>query len=185
MIKRMFLAAITLLLLFTSSVFAFTKAQLHSPAGYWLTIDDKTDKPRGIVRLFLVKTKEGKEVRGTLYAPIYQLGKVERQHCTGCIAPWTNKPMQGLQFLWGFTQEDKDWDSPWLNGKIFDVDSNKDIYRGKLWLDDGGKELHVRGYLLFFYRTQTWQRISEKTALAYQQKATDYLKSQSKKKLSS
>ena len=46
----------------------------------------------------------------------------------------------------------------WSDGKLLDPDNGK-MYDGKVWLEQG--RLKVRGYLLFFYRTQTWIRFAE------------------------
>lgn len=43
----------------------------------------------------------------------------------------------------------------WSGGTILDPESGK-VYDCKLWVEDG--QLKVRGYIAFFYRTQTWVR---------------------------
>ena len=42
------------------------------------------------------------------------------------------------------------------NGKILDPEEGK-VYTCKMWIEDG--DLKVRGYLGFFYRTQTWKKL--------------------------
>lgn len=41
----------------------------------------------------------------------------------------------------------------WSGGEIPDPNNGK-IYRCKIWVGDGN--LKVRGYIAFFFRTQTW-----------------------------
>ena len=41
----------------------------------------------------------------------------------------------------------------WEDGEILDPENGK-VYDCKLWIEDG--KLKVRGYVAFFYRTQTW-----------------------------
>jgi uncharacterized protein (DUF2147 family) len=37
--------------------------------------------------------------------------------------------------------------------------SNGKVYKCRLKLEDDEKELQVRGYVAFFYKTQYWQRV--------------------------
>ena len=151
----------------------FTRAQLSSPVGYWLTIDDKSNRPRAVVHLYMV----GKELRGDTMAGLYIPGQSWGPTCDKCIAPWTDKPIHDLTFMWNFFKSGKTWDSTWVDGKIFDVSSKKDIYRSKLWLIDQGKKIKVRGYVFVFYRTQTWIRLTHHEALGY----VELMKEQRKK----
>ncbi len=45
----------------------------------------------------------------------------------------------------------------WEGGKILDPDNGKE-YTLRLTPVDRGKRLEVRGYIAFFFRTQTWIR---------------------------
>ena len=49
-------------------------------------------------------------------------------------------------------EDDKEWD----DGEILDPKKGT-VYDCKLWLEDG--DLQVRGYIAFFFRTQTWKRV--------------------------
>ena len=53
-------------------------------------------------------------------------------------------------------------DDEYSGGEIMDPAKGK-TYRCKMWLEDGN--LQVRGYLAFFFRTQTWYRVTEKEQL--------------------
>jgi uncharacterized protein (DUF2147 family) len=46
----------------------------------------------------------------------------------------------------------------YVDGTILDPESGSE-YQCKLWLSDEGT-LKVRGYIAFFYRTQTWLPVS-------------------------
>ena len=55
-----------------------------------------------------------------------------------------------------FDADDNEWD----DGTILDP-KNGTVYDCKLWLDeDNSNQLKVRGYVAFFFRTQTWMRVS-------------------------
>ena len=43
------------------------------------------------------------------------------------------------------------------DGTILDPKKGK-VYDCKIWVDESG-DLQVRGYVAFFYRTQTWKRV--------------------------
>ena len=155
----------------------FSKETLSSPVGYWLTIDDKTDQPRGIVQIYATKGKDSTvTLEGKTLAGLYIPGNQWRENCSGCIQPWTDKPINGMTFMWNFTQQGTDKTSPWSKGKIFDIDSNSKIYNAKMWLGDDGKSLNVRGYIAVFFRTQTWQRLDKAQVDAYKQKMEEQIK---------
>ena len=155
---------------------AFTQAERHSPVGYWLTIDDKTHQPRSVIQI-TENHKSGKTMLvGHLVAGLYVKGLKWRTQCTNCVAPFANKSLMGMRILWRFHARGKQWDSAWTNGQLFDVDSNKNIYRGKLWLDDNGMKMQVRGYAFLFFRTQVWQRLSLAEVKHYQQLMQQQLK---------
>ena len=155
---------ISLIILLTTTysclIMAFTPTELHSPTGYWLTIDDKSNKPRAVVQIFQVNTTKGIRLRGKTIAAFYLPHQSWRKKCTGCIKPWTDKVIKGLTFMYGYQKSGANWDAPWVNGYVFDISSSSKIYKSKIWLIDGGKKLKLRGYVLFFYRTQTWHRLT-------------------------
>ena len=61
-----------------------------------------------------------------------------------------------MQIISGL-QYDED-DKLWSDGEILDPE-NGTTYDCKIWLENG--QLQVRGYVAFFYRTQTWERVEE------------------------
>ncbi len=121
-----------------------------SPVGLWRTIDDKSGKERGQVRIF--------ESNGALYGRIEKLydpaaaGRV----CEKCGDDRKGKPLIGLDVVRGLKP---DGDGAWSGGEILDPESGS-IYRASIKLTDGGTKLSVRGYLMvsLLGRSQVWLR---------------------------
>jgi uncharacterized protein (DUF2147 family) len=123
-----------------------------SPVGTWKTIDDKTKKAKSHVKIW--------EHKGTLYGKIEILIKPDEPNplCDKCPGKRHNKPVVGMIFLWDLKKDGgSEW---WDDGRILDPDNGK-IYRCKLKVTNGGKNLDVRGYLgiALLGRTQTWHRV--------------------------
>ncbi|MEL6556764.1 MAG: DUF2147 domain-containing protein [Bacteroidota bacterium] len=133
---------ILLTLIFFSLSF-FASAQ--SIVGSWKTIDDNTGKPRSIVEIY--------EKDGDYYGKIVKLFRApdedQNPMCEECKGKLKGKPIIGMEIITGM---EKDGDV-FNDGEILDPENGK-TYDCKLWIEDGN--LKVRGYLLFFYRTQTW-----------------------------
>ncbi len=114
-------------------------------AGRWTTIDDETGKPRSIVEI----TLQGEKASGE----IIQLfrGPTEEQDptCTKCTDDRNGRKVIGLDIIRGMEKDGEEWDE----GTILDPENGK-VYDCKLWVENG--ELKVRGYVAFFFRTQTW-----------------------------
>lgn len=119
--------------------------------GRWMTVSDKTGKPESIVRLV---EHEG-ELRGTIEEIFPAPGDPPNPRCEKCKGEFKDKPIVGLQFLWGF-RRDGDRYGP---GRILDPDEGE-VYRCELALADDGRALKVRGYIgiPLFGRTQVWVR---------------------------
>lgn len=120
-----------------------------TPVGLWKTVDDKTGKPKGLVRIY--------EEKGRLF------GKVEKsldpanvkEKCEKCPGDRKDKPMIGLVIL----QNMEKHGSEYSGGEILDPDSGS-VYRCKFKLADQGKKLELRGFIGFSLlgRNQTWLR---------------------------
>jgi uncharacterized protein (DUF2147 family) len=125
------------------------RALAASPYGTWKTIDDETNKAKSLVELY--KGKDGK-----LYGKIVKLfnPKEKNPRCTKCSGARKNKPIVGLQIITGLSLDDDEWSG----GEVLDPANGK-TYRCKLWVEDGGKKIKLRGYVAFFYRTQYWYRV--------------------------
>jgi uncharacterized protein (DUF2147 family) len=130
---------------------SFTLAQAPSPVGRWRSFDDKTGQPKSIIEIT--------EVNGELQ------GKVERVFsppapsvnplCDKCSGDRKNKPVVGMQMLWGMKKDGDEF----AGGRLLEPETGKEV-RGKLKLVDGGKKLEVRGFigLAVAGRTTTWIR---------------------------
>ena len=121
-----------------------------TPIGLWQTIDDKTGKPRSLVRIsdsgqgVLIGRIE-KVLNATVAVPV----------CEKCDGDQKNRPIEGLQILSGL----KPYDGYWADGRILNPEDGK-TYNVKATPVDGGRKLEMRGYigLPVFGRTQTWIR---------------------------
>ncbi len=122
---------------------------LASPVGRWKTVDDATGKVKSIVAI--------REENGELYGIIETLFDPPVPHptCYLCSGDLKDRPLVGLQVLWGFVQDG----GHWSGGQVLDPESGK-IYRASLTLNDGGKTLRLHGYFLIpiLGRTERWQR---------------------------
>jgi uncharacterized protein (DUF2147 family) len=121
--------------------------QAQSVLGKWKTIDDETGKPKSVVEIF--------ERGGKVYGRVVKLfrGPNEEQDpiCKECDTddPRYKKKVIGMEIFAGQVSEE------YTEGEILDPTNGK-VYRCKMWLE--GKDLRLRGYVGFFYRTQTWVR---------------------------
>ena len=121
--------------------------------GLWQTIDDKTGAPKGQVEI-------RKEANGTFVGKVTKItprtGYTPKEICVDCPAPYTNKPILGMDVLTGLKQGQG---SNYVNGRILDPNTGK-IYSMKAKLSANGKRLHLRGYVgvSALGRNQIWIR---------------------------
>ncbi|MEM9324220.1 MAG: DUF2147 domain-containing protein [Bacteroidota bacterium] len=119
----------------------------QSIVGKWKTIDDTTGKPKSVVEIF--------ESDGKYYGKIIKLypdpGEDPDPVCTECTGRRKGQKVIGMQII---EDMEKEKDGDYSGGEIMDPENGK-TYTCKLWVEDGF--LKVRGYLLFLYRTQTWE----------------------------
>jgi len=111
--------------------------------GNWVTYDDKTGKKKSIIRI----SNHG----GKLSGKITKLYHPTHTNCIKCKGKLHNKPIVGMVIFSGLRYKD----GKWKGGKILDPKNGK-WYTCEIWQE--GKNLKVRGYILMFYRTQTWRR---------------------------
>jgi uncharacterized protein (DUF2147 family) len=127
-----------------------TTLPANSPVGRWKTIDDKTGKVKSIVVIG--------EQNGALSGTIEQLfdPPVPKPTCYLCSGDLKDKPLVGLRVLWGFRVDG----SGWSGGQVLDPETGK-IYRASMALEDGGKQLRLRGYIgiPLLGRTERWVRV--------------------------
>ena len=121
--------------------------------GLWQSIDDKTGAPKALVeiRKEADNTYAGKVVKLTPRA-----GYTPKETCVDCPAPYTNKPIIGLDVVTGLKSTDG---LNYTSGRILDPNTGK-LYSMKAKLSSNGKRLHLRGYLGIsaLGRNQIWIR---------------------------
>ncbi|MET0518604.1 MAG: DUF2147 domain-containing protein [Burkholderiaceae bacterium] len=122
-----------------------------SPVGLWKTIDDDGKTEKSLVRI----ADNGGVLSGTI-EKVFEAGKQDAK-CELCSDDRRNKPVVGLQIIRG-AKQDADDKALWTGGEVLDPTNGK-TYRTRLKPVDGGKKLEMRGYIGFFYRTQTWIRV--------------------------
>jgi uncharacterized protein (DUF2147 family) len=103
--------------------------------GMWQSIDDKTGAPKALVEI-------RKEANGTYAGKIVKItpraGYTPKETCVDCPAPYTNKPILGLDVMTGLKQGEG---LNYVNGRILDPNSGK-VYSMKAKLSSNGKRLH-------------------------------------------
>ena len=135
-----------LTLLFSSLVFAEP-----SPIGSWQSYD-LDNKVRNIVKFSL----QNDDLVGTI-AKVHSF-QGENPLCYLCEGNLHNKPLQGLQIIWGLHRDgDK-----WINGHVIDIDNGK-IYDCELAVSTDNKILHFTGYMGIptLGATIQWARVPE------------------------
>ncbi|MFN2261554.1 MAG: DUF2147 domain-containing protein [Psychroflexus sp.] len=119
--------------------------------GKWKTIDDNSGEAKSIVEIY----KEN----GKIFGQIKRILKESKRdvRCTECKGDLKDTRVEGMVFI---RDLEKDGDK-YANGEIIDPENGK-AYDAKIWLnEDNPDELHVRGYVSIFYRTQIWKRLEE------------------------
>ena len=127
-------------------------AEELSPAGLWITVDDKTHKPRGTVRVY----QENGVFFGRIESSFNPAHLTE--HCDKCTDDRKDAPIIGLVIMRGITKHGGEYGG----GNILDPDTGS-IYRCYFTMSADGQKLFLRGYLgvSLLGRTQTWTRARE------------------------
>jgi uncharacterized protein (DUF2147 family) len=117
----------------------------------WQTVDEKTGEKKAIVQI----SESNGQVSGKIIKVMNAADAKEK--CTKCSGSLKDKPIEGLNFLYGMKA---DGTNEWSGGKLVDPESGK-VYSGKITLSDNGQSLKLRGYVgsPVFGRSQTWKRI--------------------------
>ncbi|SDY47963.1 DUF2147 domain-containing protein [Acinetobacter kyonggiensis] len=136
------------IVLFSSSAIA------ENIVGTWRYMDDKTGEAKGLVK---IEQQANGTYAGTALKATPRAGYIPKEFCTNCPAPYTNKPIIGMQVISGLQTEDQ---MNYTNGKIIDPVSGK-VYRLKGRVSANGKKLFLRGYMgvSAVGRNQTWLRV--------------------------
>lgn len=132
-----------------AALIAASAQDLSSPVGRWQTVDDKTGKPSGIVRIY--------EQNGSLYGNIEKIFDATRAgyNCISCADDRKGKPLIGLNIIRGLKRDGDVWNG----GTVIDPETGS-VYKSSARLDDSGRKLVLRGYIgiSLLGRSQTWQR---------------------------
>ena len=122
-----------------------------TPVGLWKNIDDKTGKPKALIRI----TENGGEYKGKIEKLFLEPGADQNPKCTECEGANKDQPVIGMTILFGLKKDGDEYNG----GKIIDPANGK-TYSSKLTVVDNNKKLNVRGYIgtPFLGRSQTWLR---------------------------
>lgn len=112
-------------------------------AGRWITVDDNTGKQRSVVEI----TVEQGVATGHI-VHLFDKTKVDKT-CDACTDDRKGQRVLGMEIIRGMVPNGKEW----KGGTILDPENGK-VYNCKMWTEGG--QLKVRGYIAFFFRTQTW-----------------------------
>jgi|TARA_B110000967_G_scaffold202027_1_gene240164 uncharacterized protein (DUF2147 family) len=118
--------------------------------GQWKTIDDETKKERSVVEIY----KVGDRYAGKIIKLVRGLEDDPDPLCEACSSddPRYLQKIIGMEIIQDMTLDLSS--NEYVDGTILDPESGSE-YHCKLWLSEDGS-LKVRGYIAFFYRTQTW-----------------------------
>jgi uncharacterized protein (DUF2147 family) len=125
-----------------------------TPVGYWKTIDDKTGKPRSIVKIW----EQDGELRGRIERLIREPSEEQDPVCDKCKGEKQGKKIIGMEFLWGFKRQSTSWSDGWV---LDPKDGN--TYHATLELAEAGTKLRLFGYVRIIFkigRSQTWERVA-------------------------
>jgi uncharacterized protein (DUF2147 family) len=174
-----FFLSLLAILMSTTTFALHKKSSINelSPVGYWLTISDEKvegrDVAQSVVKIYQDPTSPD-QLKGKIIVPFVKVknGKKEIPDaiCDVCNGNLKNKPIVGLPIISHLEKvSDKDGEKGpvYKYGQVIDPTNGKS-YSLKLWTENNGQELKLRAYVLFFYRTQTWYRVSKADALRYQ-----------------
>lgn len=134
-----------------AAMFNTAWAQEASPVGLWKNIDDKSGKPRSLIRI----TESNGVLSGKIEKIFKEPGEDENPKCDKCEGERKDKPIIGMVFMSGLKKDGDEY----TGGEILDPNNGK-VYRSKIKLIEDGKKLSVRGYVgaPMFGRSQVWVR---------------------------
>ena len=121
-----------------------------SPAGLWKSIDDKTGKPRSLIRI----SEDNGVFSGVVEKGLLE-GDTGERVCDKCTDERKDQKIIGMTIIKNIKQKDGNY----AGGEILDPDNGK-VYKCKMKLDETGNKLEVRGFIGFSLlgRSQTWMR---------------------------
>ena len=119
--------------------------EAQSILGKWKTIDDDTNKEKSIVEIYM----EGGKAYGKIVQLFREPGEDPDPYCDKCTDERKDQRVIGMTIIREMENDQDEWE----DGDILDPENGK-VYSCKLWREDD--KLMVRGYVAFFFRTQTW-----------------------------
>lgn len=142
---------ISVLFLITLSHVAFAQ----DISGIWQSVDDVTGAPKGQVE---ISQESDGSYTGKIIKITPRTGYTPKELCTGCPAPYANKPILGLNVI---TKLKHKKDLTYTGGKILDPNSGR-VYSLTAKLSTNGQRLHLRGYVgvSVLGRSQIWIRVN-------------------------
>ncbi|MDY6820860.1 MAG: DUF2147 domain-containing protein [Deferribacterota bacterium] len=158
MSKKLILKLFIILITFVVSNYLYATDD-KSVFGLWKTNNIRTKKPEAIVKIYKKDGKlYGKVVR-LLPNRIKELNEMGEYPplCKKCPGRFKNKPIIGLDFVYGLEKDDDKWE----DGKILDPETGK-IYNVSIYLNkDNPDILMVKGCIVWpLCKTQKWERVS-------------------------
>ena len=140
-----------ILLLIALGLISTLAAATENPVGLWRTIDDKSGKEKSLVRV----SESNGQLQITIEKLFREPGEEPNPLCDKCSGERKNKPVIGMQIGSGLKKDGE----VWSGGEILDPQNGK-TYKCKVWLEDKGKKLNVRGFIgvSVLGRTQVWVR---------------------------
>jgi len=129
----------------------FAMAQDDSPVGLWKAIDDSSGKPSALIRI----TERQGELQGKIEKLFRAPDQDQNPLCVHCKDARKDQPIVGMTIVSGLRKTGREYGG----GEILDPKDGK-VYKSKLVVRAGGRELEVRGYVgvPMFGRSQVWLR---------------------------
>lgn len=138
-------------LTFAIGISSFGAMAQMTPVGLWKTVDDSS----GVVTSEIRIVENAGVVSGKVEKILDPKAKQDDK-CVECKDERKDQPILGMEILRGLKKADgKD---VWEGGNVLDPNNGK-VYRATVTPIEGGTKLQMRGYIGFFYRTQTWIRV--------------------------
>jgi uncharacterized protein (DUF2147 family) len=116
--------------------------------GTWCTVDDEDGQDRSVVEIY----RQGDRYFGKVVKIYPRPNEPTDPVCEKCTDARKNQKVMGMIIIRNLEKRSNEF----KNGDILDPKNGK-VYDCKLWIESG--TLKVRGYLGFFYRTQTWYKV--------------------------
>lgn len=142
---------LTVLLFSTLSSIAFAE----DITGTWKNIDDKTGSSKAILE---IRQEADQSYTAKIIKVTPRPGYTPKEICIKCPAPYTNKPILGMELLKGLKHVEGT--NSYEHGRVIDPLAGK-LYDAKMKLSASGKRLTLRAYMgvSALGRNQTWIRL--------------------------